>query len=899
MTTETTKEADMSEQLTGLGKRRYKRTFETTTGDVEEETKSKASVEDSKNASNGIDETDKKEDDMNDLRLYARQRYLGQREKKKVEALRQELWLLEEDVNKYGWDNLTQKERDDVSLKRELVELFDKKEADFDEGYQLQEDYVDEKGKFDVSRKRRVLNNRDSYFKESKATRQQAWEEKQLQKAVKEDGTDEIMVPNSEKYDFVFDNDAAIDFTEEDDEILPEKDAEYDTHLSERLDAEQNRTKSIQEMRKLLPVFQYREELLQAIKDNQILIVVGETGSGKTTQLPQYLVEEGYTNSGKLQIAVTQPRRVAATSVAARVAEEMDVCIGKQVGYSIRFEDKTSEKTVLKYMTDGMLLREILTDPELKRYSCIMIDEAHERTLATDILLGLLKDILVHRKDLKLLISSATMNATKFSRFFGGCPIFNVPGRRYPVDIHYTLQPEANYLHAAISTIFQIHTSQELPGDVLVFLTGQEEIESARDKIEEIANKLGSGIPQMIIAPIYANLPQEQQDQIFVQTPPNCRKIVLATNIAETSLTIDGIKFVIDPGYVKENSFVPATGMSQLLTVPCSRASVDQRAGRAGRVGPGKCYRLFTKWSYYNELEMMPKPEIVRTNLANTVLLLLSLGISDLIKFPMLDKPSIASLTNSLEDLYLMGALNSKGKITRLGRIMCEFPCEPQFAKVLHSAATHEQCKGTLEECTDIVAMLHETASLFVGRSKDASSHIVGEVDSDHLLYLQIYQEWKNSNYSRAWCQDHKVQYKTLCRVRNIRNQLWKCAEQMGLVVMNETYRRKQVDFTQEINTRISKSFISGFPMNIAQLGTTGYRTTGKKSSSGLNVHIHPSSVLIEQTRENAKKPSKYVLYQRLMLTSKEFMRDCLPIYTESWLIEMVPQIFKKPTNQN
>lgn len=195
--------------------------------------------------------------------------------------------------------------------------------------------------------------------------------------------------------------------------------------------------------------------------------------------------------------------------------------------------------------------------------------------------------------------------------------------------------------------------------------------------------------------------------------------------------------------------------------------------------------------------------------------------------------------------------------------------------------------------------MLHETASLFVGRSKDASSHIVGEVDSDHLLYLQIYQEWKNSNYSRAWCQDHKVQYKTLCRVRNIRNQLWKCAEQMGLVVMNETYRRKQVDFTQEINTRISKSFISGFPMNIAQLGTTGYRTTGKKSSSGLNVHIHPSSVLIEQTRENAKKPSKYVLYQRLMLTSKEFMRDCLPIYTESWLIEMVPQIFKKPNNQN
>lgn len=889
----------MSDQLTGVGKRRHKRSFEAVSSDVVGEVTTNAPEEDEKNTSDGKIEPVTKEDDISDLRLYARHNYLGKRETQKIEALRLELGVLEEDVNKFGWDNLTQKERDNITLKRELIEIVDKKEADLDQGFRLQEDYVDDKGKVDVGRKRQVLNNRDSYFKESKATKQQAWEEKQLQKAVRVDGTDEIVVPDSEKYEFVFDNNAAIEFTEDDDETIPEKDAEYDVRLSERLNVEQNRIKSLQEMRQLLPVFQYREDLLRAVKDNQILIVVGETGSGKTTQLPQYLVEEGYTESGKLQIAVTQPRRVAATSVASRVAEEMDVSLGKEVGYSIRFEDKTSEKTVLKYMTDGMLLREILTDPELKKYACIMIDEAHERTLATDILLGLLKDILVHRKDLKLLISSATMNATKFSRFFGGCPIFNVPGRRYPVDIHYTLQPEANYLHAAISTVFQIHTSQPLPGDILVFLTGQEEIESAKDKIEQIASKLGSSIPQMIIAPIYANLPQEQQDQIFVQTPPNCRKIVLATNIAETSLTIDGIKFVIDPGYVKENSFVFSSGMSQLLTVPCSRASVDQRAGRAGRVGPGKCYRLFTKWSYYNELEMMPKPEILRTNLSNTVLLLLSLGISDLINFPMLDKPSIASLTNSLEDLYLLGALNSKGKITRLGRMMCEFPCEPQFAKVLHSAATHEQCEGTLEECTDIVSMLHETTSLFIGRNRDASSHIVGEVDSDHLLYLRIFQEWKNSNYSRAWCQDHKVQYKTLCRVRNIRNQLWNCAEKLGLVAMNETARRRLHDPTQGINAKITKSFISGFPMNIVQLGTTGYRTTGKKNSAGLNVYIHPSSVLVEQTRENAKKPSKYVLYQRLMLTSKEFIRDCMPIYTDSWLIEMVPQIFKKKNDHS
>lgn len=881
----------MSSYLTGKGKRRYKRSFESVDGTDAQLPSKNEPPEDTV----GIDDErpPEGEQDTSDLRLLARQKYLSRRETQKVEALRKDLLFLEEDANKYGWEALSQRERDDITLKRELVELFNQKDSDPELGFQLQDDYVDEKGKIDVARKKQILNNRDDYYQKRKAPKQQAWEERQLQKAIIEEGTDEIAIPNADIYEFVFDNDAAVEFTqEEEDDVLPEKDAEYENLLAERLEVEETRVKSIQEMRKLLPVYQYREDLLRAIRENQILIIVGETGSGKTTQLPQYLVEDGYTDSGKLQIAVTQPRRVAATSVAARVADEMNVILGDEVGFSIRFEDKTNDKTVLKYMTDGMLLREVLVDPELKKYSCIMIDEAHERTLATDILLGLLKDILLHRKDLKLLISSATMNAAKFSHFFNGCPIFNVPGRRYPVDIHYTLQPEANYLQAAISTIFQIHTSRPLPGDILVFLTGQEEIESARQKIEEIAGKLGSSIAPMILAPIYANLPQEQQDLIFSKTPPNCRKIVLATNIAETSLTIDGIKYVIDPGYVKENSFVPSTGMTQLVTVPCSRASVDQRAGRAGRVGPGKCYRLFTKWSYHSELEMMPKPEILRTNLSSTVLLLLSLGISDLINFPMLDKPSISALTSSLEDLYLLGALNSKGKITKLGRIMCEFPCEPQFAKVIHTAASHDQCKGVLEECVDIVAMLHESMSLFTGQ-KDQSFDSLGEVSSDHMLYLRIYQEWRDYNYSKAWCRDHKLQYKTLCRIRNIRNQLWNCAEKLGLVAMNEVARRQQTDTAHKLPVKLAKCFISGFPTNIAQLGTTGYRTVGKKSTSGLNVYVHPSSILSKQLRDSARKPSKYVLYQTLMLTSKEFMRECMPIYDDTWLIEMIPQVFK------
>lgn len=511
-------------------------------------------------------------------------------------------------------------------------------------GYTLQDETVGQKQRHDILKGKFPTQQA---VKDDKRTRQQIWEEQQLENAVVKEETDQIHVANSKEYDYVFDTDTMIGFTSDNDDILPEEGEDSDAagsdkYLLKQLENEKARLLSIKESRKLLPVYQYRDELLKSIKDNQVMIIVGETGSGKTTQLPQYLIEDGYTQEGKFQIAVTQPRRVAATSVAKRVSDEMEVILGQEVGYTIRFEDKTTpNKTILKYMTDGMLLREFLSDPMLSKYSCIMIDEAHERTLATDILVGLLKDILPQRKDLKVLISSATMNAKKFSEFFNDCPIFNVPGRRYPVDIHYTLQPEANYIQAAITTIFQIHTTQPLSGDILVFLTGQEEIEKTRDNLEEIAGRLGSQIPQLMITPIYANLPQEQQSRIFQKTPPNCRKIVLATNIAETSLTIDGIKYVIDPGYVKENSYVPSTNMTQLLTVPCSKASVDQRAGRAGRVGPGKCFRLFTKWSFENELELMPKPEILRTNLSHTILLLLSLGVKDLLSFPLLDKPSI------------------------------------------------------------------------------------------------------------------------------------------------------------------------------------------------------------------------------------------------------------------
>lgn len=827
-------------------------------------------------------------------------------EVQKYRRLKRDFDYLERKISQLGWAKITERDRKEYNLKRELIKLMESKK-----------EIMDQINGFMPSGVSQQNNNTENQITskltsdEDKKSRQQLWEERVLKSAVSKQDVDEIYIPNSEEYEYVFDKDALIAFTKDNENVISGEEEDegeevntiretvheepiqqqYDKgSLRYRKNEQLDVLKAIEQARKSLPIYRHRSRLMNSIKENQVLIIIGETGSGKTTQLPQYLVEDGYTQNGKYQIVVTQPRRVAATSIAARVAEEMNVKLGQEVGYSIRFDDKTTTgKTILKYATDGMLLRECLTDPMLTKYSCIIIDEAHERTLATDILLGLLKGIIKKRCDLKILISSATMNAEKFSHFFDDCPILKIAGKRYPVDIHYTLQPEGNYINASITTVFQIHTTQPLKGDILLFLTGQEEIENTRDKVEEICAKLGSRIPHLLITPIYASLPQDQQALIFQPTPDNCRKLVLATNIAETSLTIDGIKYVIDPGFVKVNSYVPSTGMTQLLTIPCSKASVDQRAGRAGRVGPGKCFRIFTKWSYENELELLPKPEILRTNLSNTVLLLLSLGVKDLLNFAYLDKPAVPTLIKSLENLYVLGALNSKGQITELGRMMCEFPCEPEFAKVLHTSATHPLCQGVLNECLTIIAMLHETTSLFIGSKREAISRVVSTIENDHLLYLEVYNQWQESNFSRAWCQDHKVQFKTMLRVRNIRKQLYQCCQRFKLTKLTNTNELQNVNLTE----RITRSFIAGFPSNVIQLGNSGYHTIGKKNG-GLSVSIHPSSVVFKNYKELGMKPEKYVLYHQLMLTSKEYVRDCIPIPSEKWLLEMVPQLFQK-----
>ena len=349
-----------------------------------------------------------------------------------------------------------------------------------------------------------------------------------------------------------------------------------------------------------------------------------------------------------MKIGCTQPRRVAAMSVAKRVAEEMGVQLGDEVGYAIRFEDCTGPNTIIKYMTDGMLLREALIDKDMSQYSVIMLDEAHERTINTDVLFGLLKQVVAKRNDFTLIVTSATLDAEKFSSYFFNCKIFRIPGRNFPVEVFFTNEPEEDYLEAALICVMQIHLD-EPAGDILLFLTGQEEIDTACQVLHDRMKKLGPDAPELIILPVYSALPTELQQKIFEPAPQGARKIVIATNIAEASITIDGIYYVVDPGFSKIKVYNPKLGMDSLIVAPISQASAQQRAGRAGRTGPGKCYRLYTESAFNSEMLPTSVPEIQRTNLANTILLLKAMGIHDLLNFDFMDPPPIQTMIAAME----------------------------------------------------------------------------------------------------------------------------------------------------------------------------------------------------------------------------------------------------------
>lgn len=656
----------------------------------------------------------------------------------------------------------------------------------------------------------------------------------------------------------------------QDDSHSARKESQFASHLKKAEGVSHfAKSKSLKQQRQYLPAFACRERLLKQIRENQVTIVIGETGSGKTTQLGQFLHEEGYTKHGI--IGCTQPRRVAAMSVAKRVSEEMECVLGEEVGYAIRFEDCTSDKTVVKFMTDGVLLRESLNEGDLDRYSVIILDEAHERSLSTDVLMGLLRKILSRRRDLKLIVTSATMNAEKFSRFFDDAPDFTIPGRTFPVDILFSKTPCEDYVDSAIKQALQIHLASP-PGDILIFMTGQEDIEVTcqviKDRIKQLDNP-----PPLLVLPIYSQMPADLQAKIFESAQDGQRKCIVATNIAETSLTVDGIMYVIDSGFSKLKVYNPRVGMDALQITPISQANANQRSGRAGRTGSGTCYRLYTEQAFRDELFPNTIPEIQRTNLANTVLLLKSLGVKNLLEFNFMDPPPQENILNSMYQLWTLGALDNIGELTPEGRKMSDFPMEPSLAKMLLTSVEHK-CSA---EMVTIVSMLSVPSVFYRPKERAEESDAAREKffvpESDHLTLLNTYTQWKTNGFNDLWATKHFLHPKLLRKAREVREQL---------VDIMKVQKLEVVACGPDWDV-IRKCICAGYFHQAARVKGIGEY---QNCRTGVPMQLHPTSALY-----GLGFLPDYVVYHELVLTSKEYMQ-CVTSVDPYWLAELGPAFF-------
>lgn len=648
----------------------------------------------------------------------------------------------------------------------------------------------------------------------------------------------------------------------------------------------------IRAIREKLPVWQFLDDIESTLSSHQVLIIEGETGSGKTTQIPQFLVHGCYSGErdpstgqpvpgppGGRLIACTQPRRVAAMSIAARVADEMDVKLGQEVGYTIRFEDQTTPGTTrLKFVTDGMLLREAMTDSMLADYGVLVIDEAHERTLATDVLLGLLKETLPKRPDLKVVVMSATLDAQKFADYFDGAPILKIPGRTFPVEVFFTPEPEQDYVDATVRTVLQIH-AHEPTGDVLVFLTGEREIEDVCARLRDE----GADLPgRLQVLPLYSSLPSHLQRRVFDPAPgPSrpgeqpTRKVVVSTNIAETSLTIDGIVYVVDPGFSKQKVYNPRIRVDSLLVSPISRASADQRKGRAGRTRPGKCFRLYTEKAYYKLLQEQSYPEVLRSNLSSVVLTLKMLGIDDLVHFDFMDPPAPETMMRALELLNYLGALDDEGDLTEVGRLMAGFPLEPQLAAAVIASPKY----SCTSEVITVVAML-SVPQVFMRpkgaehAAKAAKSEFT-HPEGDHLTLLNVYNAYIQAGRDSDWVWNNFLDARALKQADNVRSQLARIATRLGISADHPADPHHR-DYYRNVR----RALTSGFFMQVAHLERTGHYLTIKDNQV---VGIHPSCGM-------TYKP-EWVIYHEFVLTSKNFIRTVTAVEGE-WLLEQASHYY-------
>ncbi|KAK9844106.1 hypothetical protein WJX81_004664 [Elliptochloris bilobata] len=667
---------------------------------------------------------------------------------------------------------------------------------------------------------------------------------------------------------------------------------------------------ALSDQRRRLPVFEHRREILYLVEHHAVTVIVGETGSGKTTQIPQYLLEAGWCASGRM-VACTQPRRVAAMTVAARVAEETGGVLGREIGYAIRFEDvSTPDVTKIRFCTDGVLLREMLDDPLLTRYSVVMVDEAHERSMATDTLLGLLKKVLRRRPDLRLVISSATLEADKVAAFFdtatlrgkaaaaaGGLrrtpALLSVAGRCHDVQVHYLEQPAPDYVRAAVTAAADLHATG-LPGDILMFLTGQDECEAAVRMLEEEARRgrreRASGL-RLMPAALYAGLPAAAQLAALEPPPRGYRKVVAATNIAETSVTIPGVCYVIDCCYAKVKVYDPLSGMEALLAAPISRASAAQRAGRAGRTRPGHCLRLCTE-AAFAELPAASVPEMQRAELAGTVLQLKALGVDNIMAFDWLAPPPAEAMVRALELLHALGALGDDARLTRpLGLRISELPLDPRLGAAL-LAAGRLGCAGDM---ATVAAMLCVQSVWFAGggerRALEAAKEKFAVAEGDLVTYLNVWKAWEASGRSGRWAHRHLVNHRTMLRAADIRRQLLQHLWRLGI-------KPEEVEGSDDAPVR--RALAAGLFHNAAQLAETTYES---RDAAFAGTHVYrllrstgpglPPRLRIGAASVLARTRPQWLVFYQVQLGAGGFhdMTDVAAI-EPGWLPELAPHMF-------
>ncbi|KAG5463916.1 hypothetical protein LSCM1_00089 [Leishmania martiniquensis] len=772
-------------------------------------------------------------------------------------------------------------------------------------------------------------------------------------------------------------------------DYMPEK--TFAELQEERAAALQSQRERLQQQRRSLPIHLVREPLLQLIRDNRVVIIVGETGSGKTTQLLQYLYEEGVhlgpktrerlvaTRAGaaaaapfkakteppgddggvtveeeeELRLICTQPRRIAAISVAERVSQEVGCPCGSIVGYKVRFDDKTGPLTRILYVTDGMMLKEFTDDPDLSSVGAIMVDEAHERSLSTDILLGLLRDVIRRNPNLKVIVASATINAAKFSAFFDKAPVFTVSGRTYPVDLFYAEEPVVDYVTESAQTVLGLHLSKPLPGDILVFLPGQDAIETCAETLQSYVDEAKGQLRPLVILPIYSSMPPKEQARIYEHALPGTRKVVIATNIAETSITIDGVVYVVDCGLCKQDYYNPQAMVEELRVVPTSQASATQRAGRAGRTRPGECYRLFTAYTFHNELPPETIPEILRCSMSAMVLQLKALGIHNLLQFDFLDAPSTASLERALDHLFLLGAMKADGRLTVTGRRMAEFPLEPSLSKCLIRA-----CALGCGRHMAMAAAMITLDSIFINTRdvkerqhiKSAKEHLFGFGNGDVTGYIRLMEEWLRAGpRAGEFCRSNCINARSMLRARDVLDQILRTYDRIGLDVERVPLKSSSADKDLDLDLddaldtalnaavqlidveAITKALLSGFFFNVARLEAdkcsytivrpmeTGVPAAARRHESTTAAdasiaEIHPTSFLFGAGRKSTanritssttgaeagvppvlRERPGLVVFLQLRRTTKRFMTHVTAIASAEWVLQSAPVNYFQP----